>query len=56
MRNQGPELLWSLRLLLLESTDAELLFVHLKNVGKSRIGPRGTPSSSSLPSLAPFWG
>lgn len=56
MRNQGPEPLWSLRLLLLECTDIKLLIVHLNNVGKARIRPRGPPSSSSLPFLAPFWG
>jgi len=55
MRNQGPELSWSLRLLWLESTDVELLVVLLKNVGTSRIRPRGAPFSSSLPSLFPFW-
>lgn len=56
MRNQGPEPLWSLRLLLLECTDIKLLIVHLNNVGKTGIRPRGAPSSSSLPFLAPFWG
>lgn len=56
MRNQGPELPWSLRPLLFESTDAKLLIVHLNNVGEARIRPKGAPSSSSLPSLAPFWG
>lgn len=54
MRNQGPELLWSLRLLLFERIDAKLLTVHINTAGKTRIKPRGA-LSSSLPSRAPVW-